>query len=485
MCSFVLLLLNTVHSERPPTFQCNEMALVKVRDLYAKNQRPRASSTRLMLIGSFGERWMPNGDAAVDVVLKFAGSSYHSTADELKALRRESEVYLSLAQDGGSTGCVRFHCVDPSSEYIVLERHGQDLRSFLHTNIKNPLYLVRAVVEAVLALHARGIMHGNICPDNITCISVTDDRNEDGFIAKLCDLQAARPIREFCIANTLGSLYYTAPEVHRAGAENIQASLAIDVFSLGLIIWQILHNTTTPALASAPHPTALHLMLQAELHSYLPLPSPDSTYIHRTTNVMRDNRMTGDELLACVPAAPKVIMKHPLTKQDEEDRNTEISRMLNPYSYKDINKYSATQEYSRAPSVFESDSLVSFPQYISSPDRQYEAMYENRIPRNGPPPTSPVRTIEQYHSAVCAVVSQLSAFYSAQNVAEYDELVFNLKRECVFYLNCDQFENAGKCTQLLLDLSGSKKFLQTFGSIHNTAPASFQQVLLFVAVPYH
>lgn len=429
---------------------------MNIRDLRTEDTRPGPCSKRLLLLGSFQERVMATGETASDVVLKFASSSTLSLPDEIALLRREAEVYVSLTLHTKDSGCVRLHCIDPSSQYIVLEKHGADLRTFLKPKLKHPLYLARALVEAVLALHECRIMHGNICPANILCKYVTDDNRQDGFQVKLCDLQVAHTVGEYCNAASLGSLYYTAPEVLHAQSGKLPATPSIDIFALGLVVWQILHSTAIPALAAAEHRAAIHQMTQQELHSYLPLPGPDTSFIHRATHLQPRHRITGPELLKAVPIAPPLRFKTPVAILEQETMDAELLRTQSRYPHEFYNRY--------APSLA--------PTTVYSSGR---ADYGDYGPYYGA--TQP-RVIEQQQRAVSSLLIELSGFYSSETVRARHTLQHDLKRNCTYCLESDEFELVGKYSQLLLDLSKSMVLTETTATIHTPLTADYAEVRL-------
>lgn len=217
-----------------------------------------------------------------------------------QALRKEHEVYARLqpsdahtptsvtqnfsgdsqdparADEHRSSGCIQ--CFSYHPLYLVLEAHGKDLRSLLHPGLSNPQVVVEGIIRSVQCLHAHNIMHGDIKPQNILC-----QFNEYGeCLVKLCDLEAAHPIGAVANAADLGTDFYRPPEVYLAEENaSIKATPEIDLFSLGLVLWQVLERRMQPALpAVTDDPQLLHQCYtnQAMLHAQLVLSGDTEWY---------------------------------------------------------------------------------------------------------------------------------------------------------------------------------------------------------------
>ena len=114
--------------------------------------------------------------------------------------------------------------------YLILERlRGATLADELTAPLPEPVAIARwlAVARAVAALHARGVAHGDLKPENVVC--------GDGA-ARLLDvgLAACPAIGEPGIPGG-GTLHYTAPEQLAGGT----ATAAIDVYALGALGFEL------------------------------------------------------------------------------------------------------------------------------------------------------------------------------------------------------------------------------------------------------
>ena len=266
----------------------------------------KATSARLVLRGQFSEVLTSSvsgrSRSSHACVIKCASStvSANPASRGAIALRREYGIYTLLKASSAPTGCIKCYYMHPMAHYLVLEDYAQDLRALLNPKLKNAPTVVHAVVVAVTALHSLDIMHGDIKPHNIL---IKPDLHE-GYIVKLCDLDAAREVGESCCASSLGTKYYLAPKVYLASTRDIEASLAIDMFSLGLVIWMIIQRTSQPALFLAAQRGAPALRKcykeQSKLNEFLPAPAKagfHEEYIRKVTTLLPHNRMTARNLL--------------------------------------------------------------------------------------------------------------------------------------------------------------------------------------------
>ena len=177
------------------------------------------------------------------VVVKFPRGPSDASLAQLKA---ESDILnhinAHLTRDF-ITGCIDLYDSDlgVTPPYLVLERFGRDITSLLHEECEVTLSAMREVASAVAALHALNIMHGDIKPANILYTE-----HSGRILVKLCDLECARRVRDPFPHNGSKLLYtelYASPEVLTGKAGELKASLATDLFSLGLVLWQLAHKT--------------------------------------------------------------------------------------------------------------------------------------------------------------------------------------------------------------------------------------------------
>ncbi len=181
---------------------------------------------------------------------------------------------IARLKGSASTGCVACYHMHPSAHYLVLEAFGQDIRCLLVPNFKLVSQLAEAIVTAVAALHSLGVVHCDIKPHNI----LFDFDNLHHCAVKLCDLDGSHLVGEMCPAAALGTKQYEAPEIYFASrkGESVTVAFSMDIFSLGLVLWQVLSRSPYPPLSVEQLQECYSD--QNELFSHLALPEPTAMY---------------------------------------------------------------------------------------------------------------------------------------------------------------------------------------------------------------
>jgi tetratricopeptide (TPR) repeat protein len=170
------------------------------------------------------------------------------TEEAMQRLRRERQILADLEHpdiarlfDGGSTAEGQPYLV---MEYIAGEpldrwrtRHEPPLRERVH--------LVQRVARAVHHAHQRLVVHRDIKPSNLLVRADGTPVLLDFGIAKLIDSEA-----EASIATGL-TPRYASPE-QQAGEV---VSTATDVFSLGIVLGELIMDTPAPATRPLPPPS--------------------------------------------------------------------------------------------------------------------------------------------------------------------------------------------------------------------------------------
>ena len=162
---------------------------------------------------------------------------------------------------------------DGSQPFLVMELvDGDDLATRIrHAGPLPPRTAVRIAADVASGLavaHARGIVHRDVKPGNIVLDGSDRARITDFGVARIAaESEATIP------GTTLGSVHYFSPEQ----ARGLPTSPASDVYSLGLVLYEMLTGTrpftgeTTAAIAlarvgaPAPHPRAIDPTLPPEL----------------------------------------------------------------------------------------------------------------------------------------------------------------------------------------------------------------------------
>ncbi|MEI8332993.1 MAG: Stk1 family PASTA domain-containing Ser/Thr kinase [Chloroflexota bacterium] len=169
-----------------------------------------------------------------DVAVKLMRPEYGRDPDFVVRFRQEAQSAASLAHPN----VVGVFDAGESQEgpYIVMELvAGEDLASLLRRNGSLPprqaARIAAEVADALEAAHASGLVHRDVKPGNIL-ISM------DGRV-RVTDFGIARALAEAQLTlpgTTLGSVHYFSPEQ----AQGAQATPASDIYSLGIVLYEML-----------------------------------------------------------------------------------------------------------------------------------------------------------------------------------------------------------------------------------------------------
>ena len=180
--------------------------------------------------GGFGEVWKAELPTGQFVAVKYLKQGNESVGLELEHPNITKTLWAGEDKQG---------------KFVVREYvEGKSLREILNTRPEGVsydefLHVARPVVKALEYLHEKGIVHGDIKPENIL---VPDNPEED---VKLTDfglsnnmtidsLSASLRSKEMC-----GTLRYIAPESLRTGEKATKES---DMYSLGLMLLEMLRG---------------------------------------------------------------------------------------------------------------------------------------------------------------------------------------------------------------------------------------------------
>jgi serine/threonine protein kinase len=173
------------------------------------------------------------------------------------------------------------HLADGRTFYAMKLVDGIPLHEFREP-LAGRLRLFEKVCEAVAFAHSRGVVHGDLKPENIMIGAFGE--------ALVLDWGVAAMARQGAIAGTRG---FIAPEQAAGAAMDVRS----DIFSLGAILAEISANDARPALASIRakamaqrpddrYPSALEL--RAEIARYL---DSEPVLAHRETIPERAARL--------------------------------------------------------------------------------------------------------------------------------------------------------------------------------------------------
>jgi hypothetical protein len=187
----------------------------------------------------------------------------HSTSEDGERFRREANLARKLSHGA----IAQTLAVDEIDGEIVIAQeflHGCSLSSLLATCLRQrellptslAVHVAREVARALAYAHEQGVTHRDIAPDNVMLTFTGEVRLLDFGIARTAtDSRLTRP------GWSVGREAYAAPEV-AAGASGDPRS---DIYSLGVLLWQLLARRPPPIKEAIPPPSNLNAEVPPEL----------------------------------------------------------------------------------------------------------------------------------------------------------------------------------------------------------------------------
>ncbi len=157
--------------------------------------------------------------------------------------------------DFGRAGEGSFYCV---MEYLEGETLAARIARLGALPVAEAVRVGRDMARALSAAHAQGIFHRDIKPENVLLVpqpgGADTTKLVDFGIARLAD--PARDSRETGEGIILGTPQYMSPEQASGLAQDARA----DIYSLGVLLWELLAGAPPFHGASATHVLAAHLL---------------------------------------------------------------------------------------------------------------------------------------------------------------------------------------------------------------------------------
>lgn len=222
------------------------------------------------------------------VTIKVLREQFVTDEDFIRRFRREAQAAASLSHPN----IVSIYDVgkDGDIEYIVMEYvEGRNLkeiiRDYAPLSTEQSIHIARQIAEAIRHAHEHHIIHRDIKPHNIL---VTADGR-----AKVTDFGIARAVSSATVTHTgdiVGSVHYLSPEQ----AKGIQSNEQSDIYSLGIILYELLtgkvpYDGETPIAIALKHlqeqpvlPSRLNPRVNKELEAVIMraiAKSPEQRYI--------------------------------------------------------------------------------------------------------------------------------------------------------------------------------------------------------------
>jgi serine/threonine protein kinase/lipopolysaccharide biosynthesis regulator YciM len=187
--------------------------------------------------GGMGEVYQAK-DTILDriVAIKVVYSSLLKKQEFLQRFLREAKITASL--DHHNIVKVFDLLIDNNNYYLIMEFiDGTSLRNYLENrneiNILNEIDLFLQILDGVEYAHNKNIVHRDLKPENIML-------SKDGII-KITDFGLAFALGSHSLTNPgvlMGTLGYLSPEQ----AQGIDVDFLTDIYSLGVILYELLTN---------------------------------------------------------------------------------------------------------------------------------------------------------------------------------------------------------------------------------------------------
>jgi len=187
--------------------------------------------------GGMGEVYQAK-DTILDriVAIKVVYSNLLKKQEFLQRFLREAKITASL--DHHNIVKVFDLLIDNNNYYLIMEFiDGTSLRNYLENrneiNILNELDLFLQILDGVEYAHNKNIVHRDLKPENIML-------SKDGII-KITDFGLAFALGSHSLTNPgvlMGTLGYLSPEQ----AQGIDVDFLTDIYSLGVILYELLTN---------------------------------------------------------------------------------------------------------------------------------------------------------------------------------------------------------------------------------------------------
>lgn len=207
----------------------------------------------LIARGGMGEVWLgqrADGQHDQQAAIKIL-SPYLAGADSIYRFRRERELLARLEHpniarllDGGVSSQGEPYLVMEYVDGIALDRYCDNHR----LSIRARLELMIKVCAAVNSAHQYLIVHRDLKPGNILVTEDGEPKLLDFGIAKMIDAESGR--ERTATVNLFLTPTYASPEILRGEP----ATVASDVYSLGVVLYQLL--TGRRPFSSAAFPAA-------------------------------------------------------------------------------------------------------------------------------------------------------------------------------------------------------------------------------------
>jgi serine/threonine protein kinase len=146
-------------------------------------------------------------------------------------------------------------------EYVEGETLRETLRNGRAGDLRDRLLIARQLANALAYVHAQGVIHRDVKPDNIRIAASGQIKLMDFGVAKSGDLSLT------AAGFTVGTPYYMAPEQIRG----VKPTRLVDIYAFGVVLYELITETRP---FEAPTPSAIFDLILSRPLDIKPLLRP-------------------------------------------------------------------------------------------------------------------------------------------------------------------------------------------------------------------